>query len=60
MAISLERNVFPKWIGHGLYGFEATAPFLDIGTPDSYASTAAFFFKIEPAVKLGSRVSTLK
>jgi NDP-sugar pyrophosphorylase family protein len=42
-AISLKRNVFPKWIGHGLYGFEATAAFLDIGTPDSYASAAAFF-----------------
>jgi NDP-sugar pyrophosphorylase family protein len=42
-TISLERDVFPTWIGHGLYGFETAAQFLDIGTPESYASAAAFF-----------------
>lgn len=42
-AVSLEREVFPYWIGRGFYGFETDAKFLDIGTPDSYASAAAFF-----------------
>jgi D-glycero-alpha-D-manno-heptose 1-phosphate guanylyltransferase len=41
--VSLEREVFPYWVGRGFYGFETDAKFLDIGTPDSYASAAAFF-----------------
>jgi D-glycero-alpha-D-manno-heptose 1-phosphate guanylyltransferase len=36
-ALSLERDVFPSWIGHGLFGFRTPGPFVDIGTPDSYA-----------------------
>jgi D-glycero-alpha-D-manno-heptose 1-phosphate guanylyltransferase len=42
-TVSLEREVFPYWIGRGFYGFETNAKFLDIGTPDSFASAAAFF-----------------
>ena len=43
-ALSLEREVFPAWIGHGLYGFSAGGRFLDIGTPASFAQAEAFFF----------------
>jgi NDP-sugar pyrophosphorylase family protein len=39
---SLERDVFPAWIGRGLYGCPTGGPFLDIGTPESYAAAAAF------------------
>jgi NDP-sugar pyrophosphorylase family protein len=42
-AVSLEREVFPNWIGRGFYGFKTDGKFLDIGTPESYASATAFF-----------------
>ncbi len=38
--ISLEREVFPEWIGHGLLGFVSEGPFIDIGTPQSYAEAS--------------------
>lgn len=34
---SLEYDVLPRAIGHGLYGFVSTGPFIDIGTPETYA-----------------------
>jgi mannose-1-phosphate guanylyltransferase len=34
--ISIERDVFPQLVGHGLYGFEAGGYWLDIGTPARY------------------------
>jgi NDP-sugar pyrophosphorylase family protein len=42
-ALSLEREVFPAWIGQGLYGYPAGGRFLDIGTPASFAQAEAFF-----------------
>jgi D-glycero-alpha-D-manno-heptose 1-phosphate guanylyltransferase len=42
-AVSLEREMFPVWINHGFYGYRCDGPFLDIGTPESYASAEAFF-----------------
>jgi len=42
-AVSLEREVFPGCIGRGLYGFRSEGRFLDIGTPDDYASAESFF-----------------
>lgn len=39
---SLERDVLPNWIGRGMYGWKADAPFLDIGVPESYAEAAEF------------------
>lgn len=41
--ISLERDVFPRWIGDGLYGYKCTGRFLDIGTPESYRLAETFF-----------------
>lgn len=40
---SLESDVFPALIGHGLYAMVGKGPFLDIGTPESYRSAGAFF-----------------
>jgi mannose-1-phosphate guanylyltransferase len=34
--LSIERDVFPELVGHGLYGHEATGYWLDIGTPERY------------------------
>jgi NDP-sugar pyrophosphorylase family protein len=42
-VVSLEREVFPRWIGGGLYGHPVRGRFLDIGTPESFAEAEAFF-----------------
>lgn len=34
--VSIEREVWPQLVGHGLYGFAAEAYWLDIGTPERY------------------------
>ncbi|HRD67641.1 MAG TPA: nucleotidyltransferase family protein [Candidatus Competibacter sp.] len=41
--VSLEREIFPTWIGEDFYGHLAAGPFLDIGTPESYALAEKFF-----------------
>ena len=41
--VSLEREIFPGWIGRGLCGYESAGRFLDIGTPESLAAAAEFF-----------------
>jgi len=41
-AVSLERDLLPAWIPRGLVGHACQAPFLDIGTPESYAQAEAF------------------
>ncbi|MEI8367660.1 MAG: nucleotidyltransferase family protein [Planctomycetia bacterium] len=46
--VSLEREVFPGWIGRGLRAFPSAGRFLDIGTPESYRE-AADFFRTSPA-----------
>jgi D-glycero-alpha-D-manno-heptose 1-phosphate guanylyltransferase len=46
-CISLEREVFPRWIGLGMEGFLWNGRFLDIGTPESYRA-AEDFFAAEP------------
>lgn len=35
-TISIERDVFPRLVGQGLYGFAAEGYWLDIGTPARY------------------------
>jgi mannose-1-phosphate guanylyltransferase len=35
-AVSIEREVFPELVGNGLYGYEADAYWIDIGTPERY------------------------
>ncbi len=42
-AISLEEELLPSWIGQGLYGFRSQGKFIDIGTPESFASAEGFF-----------------
>jgi NDP-sugar pyrophosphorylase family protein len=42
-SMSLEREKLPAWVRHpGLHGFRCGGPFLDIGTPESYARAEAF------------------
>jgi len=42
VAASLEREVFPRLIGAGLYGFPQAARFIDIGIPSDYHAASAF------------------
>ena len=44
--VSLEREIFPNWIGRGLYGYSSNGGFLDIGTPESYAIAEKFFTEL--------------
>jgi NDP-sugar pyrophosphorylase family protein len=39
---SLERDVFPRWVGRGLAAWRVAAPFIDIGTPDAWAAAGEF------------------
>lgn len=41
--ISLERDLLPCWIPRGLGSFACPGRFIDIGTPESFAATEAFF-----------------
>jgi NDP-sugar pyrophosphorylase family protein len=41
VSVSLERQVIPSWLPQGLHGYVANGRFIDIGTPESYASAAA-------------------
>lgn len=41
-VVSLEHDLFPRWVGDGLGGFRSPGSFIDIGTPASYRRAAAF------------------
>jgi NDP-sugar pyrophosphorylase family protein len=42
-TVSLEREIFPRWLGRGLYGFRTKGRFVDIGVPQAYADAQSFF-----------------
>jgi D-glycero-alpha-D-manno-heptose 1-phosphate guanylyltransferase len=42
-ALSLERDIFPRLIGKGLYGYPNKGRFIDIGTSESYVHAQYFF-----------------
>ena len=44
-VVSLEKEVFPKWVGQSFYGFKTNTSFIDIGTPESYQKAEEFFAK---------------
>lgn len=44
-VVSLERQVLPNLVGHGLYGWVDDAPFIDIGTPENYRRAQRFMSK---------------
>ena len=45
--VSIEKEIFPAWVSHGLYGYKTEGRFIDIGTPDSYAMAEAFLLNSE-------------
>jgi NDP-sugar pyrophosphorylase family protein len=44
-AYSLERDLLPRWLDLGIYGYARSERFIDIGTPESLAGAAGFFRK---------------
>lgn len=45
--ISLEKEIFPSWIGKSCYAYKSKDDFIDIGTPESYFQTGQFFEKLK-------------
>ncbi len=41
--VSLEKDIFPRLCGEAFYGVTSSGPFIDIGTPESYADAERFF-----------------
>lgn len=44
--VSLEYEMFPQWVGSGLFGYISKAEFLDIGTPESFAKSGKFIKRV--------------
>ncbi|MGH2890464.1 MAG: sugar phosphate nucleotidyltransferase [Solirubrobacteraceae bacterium] len=54
--ISIEREVFPSLVGAGLYGYEASGYWLDIGTPERYLQATYDILEGEVRTEIGSRL----
>ena len=55
--VSIERDVFPRLVGHGLYGCPAEAYWLDIGTPDRYLQATYDILEGNVKTLVGERLS---
>ena len=55
--LSLERDVMPGWIEGGFHAFRSEAPFLDIGTPESFARKEAFVRSMIESRKAHARLT---
>lgn len=44
--VSLEREIFPVWIGQGMIGWDGGGRFLDIGTPETFRAATEFLESI--------------
>ena len=56
-SFSIERDVFPKLVNHGLYGYEADGYWLDIGTPIRYLQATYDILEGKVETKVGARLS---
>lgn len=54
--ISIERDVFPKLVGEGLYGYPADGYWLDIGTPDRYLQGTFDILEGNVSTEIGRRL----
>jgi mannose-1-phosphate guanylyltransferase len=55
--ISIERELFPSLVGGGLYGYEASGYWLDIGTPDRYLQGTFDILEGNVATEVGNALS---
>jgi mannose-1-phosphate guanylyltransferase len=55
--VSIEREVWPRLVGDGLYGFPSAAYWLDIGTPERYLQGTFDIIEGNVATALSTRLS---
>jgi mannose-1-phosphate guanylyltransferase len=55
--ISIERDLFPTLVGHGLYGYEANGYWMDIGTPERYLQASREILDGTVTTLVGDRVA---
>ncbi|MEA2213336.1 MAG: mannose-phosphate guanylyltransferase [Solirubrobacteraceae bacterium] len=56
--ISIERDVFPRLVDHGLYGYEVGAAYwLDIGTPERYMQATFDILDGDVQTEVGRRLA---
>jgi mannose-1-phosphate guanylyltransferase len=55
--ISIERDVFPKLVGRGLYGCETFGYWLDIGTPSRYLQATYDILEGKVTTDVGARLT---
>jgi mannose-1-phosphate guanylyltransferase len=55
--VSIEREVFPRLVGNGLYGYTASGYWLDIGTPDRYLKATYDILEGTVRTELGRQLS---
>jgi mannose-1-phosphate guanylyltransferase len=55
---SIERDVFPRLIGHGLQGVASDAYWLDIGTPERYLRASFDILEGEVKTTVGDRLGS--
>lgn len=51
---SLERDVFPRLLNHGMHAVEQSGVFIDIGTPDDYARAQAIYRSLRQVAVAGT------
>jgi mannose-1-phosphate guanylyltransferase len=56
--ISIERQVFPALVGRGLFGYEASGYWLDIGTPDRYLQGTFDILECNVSTEIGQQLSS--
>jgi mannose-1-phosphate guanylyltransferase len=56
-VISIERDVFPKLVDHGLFGYEASGYWLDIGTPARYLQATYDILEGKVDTQVGARLN---
>jgi mannose-1-phosphate guanylyltransferase len=54
--VSIERDVFPTLVGRGLYGYEASGYWLDIGTPERYLKGTYDILEGKVSTKIGRQL----
>ncbi len=55
-AVSIEREVFPRLVGRGLYGQRLEGYWMDIGTPERYLQASWDILECELETELGPRL----
>jgi mannose-1-phosphate guanylyltransferase len=56
--ISIERDVFPQLVGTGLFGYEASGYWMDIGTPERYLQATYDILDGRVDTEIGARLAT--